>query len=164
MSDVDVDIDGIWPCYYCVGEAQCALGSLALKDLDSINDTLAAQGMKVREMLADVPELSLPDLAGVKSVFHQFVLHFDGSAFDRSRNDLLDLLTKEYKIRAIVQYYPLYRYPLFQKMGFGGQDCPVLENWWDNSFSFPWCSGMTDETIDYLVDSTKAAINKLKSV
>jgi dTDP-4-amino-4,6-dideoxygalactose transaminase len=65
--------------------------------------------------------------------------------------------------QSIVQYYPLYRYPLFQKMGFGHHDCPVLESWWDNSFSFPWYCGMTDETIGYMVNSTKAAIDKLKN-
>jgi len=61
-----------------------------------------------------------------------------------------------------VQYYPLYRYPLFQKLGAGDHDCPVLESWWDNSFSFPWWAGMDDETINYLTSSTKAAIAKLK--
>ncbi len=44
----------------------------------------------------------------------------------------------------------------------GRDDCPVLESWWDNSFSFPWWCGMDDETIDYLVNSLKAGIAKLK--
>lgn len=63
-------------------------------------------------------------------------MHFDGSAFGKNRNDLLDILTTKYGIKAIVQYYPLYRYPLFQKNGQGDFDCPVLDKWWDNSFSF----------------------------
>ncbi|MBN1146025.1 MAG: hypothetical protein JXA78_02120 [Anaerolineales bacterium] len=54
----------------------------------------------------------------------------------------MDFLTAEAGIRAIVQYHPLYRYPLFQKLGAGDQDCPVLEKWWDNSFSLPWWIGM----------------------
>lgn len=46
-----------------------------------------------------------------------------------------------------MQYYPLYRYPLFQKLGMGDHDCPVLEKFWDNSFSVPmWC-GMEDEVL-----------------
>jgi dTDP-4-amino-4,6-dideoxygalactose transaminase len=89
-------------------------------------------------------------------------LHFDGSAFGKNRNDLLDFLTEEAGIRAIVQYYPLFRYPLFQKLGMGEQNCPVLDDWWDNSFSLPWWIGMPDETLDYLVDSVKAGIAALK--
>ena len=32
-------------------------------------------------------------------------------------DDLLDLMTQKYGVRCIVQYYPLYRYPLFRKKG-----------------------------------------------
>ena len=46
-------------------------------------------------------------------------MHYDGSKYGKNRNDLLDLLTQKYGVRAIVQYYPLYRYPLFQKKGCG---------------------------------------------
>ena len=163
MSDVDIDIEGTWPKNFSIGEAQCALGSVELKTLDQTNDTLIAQAMKLQSALADVPELSFARIPeGYRHVFHTFVMHFDGSAFDKNRDDLLDILVNEYRIRAIVQYYPLYRYPLFQKLGAGEHDCPVLEGWWDNSFSFPWWCGIPDETLDYLVSSVKAAIASLK--
>ncbi|MCK4418148.1 MAG: DegT/DnrJ/EryC1/StrS family aminotransferase [Candidatus Latescibacteria bacterium] len=164
MSNVELDIDGVWPNNFCIGEAQCALGSILLKRLDKINETLISQAMKLRQGLADVNEITLhtiPD--GFKNVFHAFVLHFDGSAFGKSRDDLMDILVNEYKIRVIVQYYPLYRYPLFKRLGAGEHDCPVLDKWWDNTFSYPWWCGMPGETLDYLVSSTKAAIASLKS-
>jgi len=163
MSNVDMDMEDIWPNNYCLGEAQCALGSELLKTLDASNDILIAQAARLRAALADVPEISVvqvPD--GYRHIFHQFVMHFDGSAFGTTRNDLLDFLTGEAGIRAIVQYYPLYRYPIFQKLGAGAADTPRLESWWDNSFSFPWWIGMPDETLDYLVDSIKAGIASLK--
>ena len=165
MSNVDIDIDGVWPNNFCIGEAQCALGSMLLKRLDKINDTLIAQAAKLKGDLSDVPELSFHKIPnGYRNVYHQFVMHFDGSALGKTRDDLMDILVNKYKIRAIVQYYPLYRYPLFQKLGAGEHDCPVLEKWWDNSFSFPWWCGMPDETLDYLVSSTKNAIAELKGV
>ena len=164
MGNVDVDIDGVWPNNFCLGEAQCAVGSAELKKLDEYNDTMILQNRKIQAKLADTPEIKfarVPD--GYRSIYHQYVLYFEGKAFAADRNDLMDILFNEYGIKVIVQYHPLYRYPLFQKMGFGGHDCPVLEGWWDNSFSFPcWC-GMDDETIDYLCASAKAAIAKLKN-
>lgn len=163
MSNVDIDIEDVWPNNFCIGEAQCALGSELLKTLEQSNDQTVAQANKLRAALADIPELTyakIPD--GYRHIFHQFVLHFDGSAFGKNRNDLLDFLTTEAGVRAIVQYYPLYRYPLFQKLGAGAYDCPVLNDWWDNSFSLPWWIGMPDETLDYLVDSLKAGIAALK--
>ncbi len=163
MSNVDVDMEGIWPNNFSIGEAQCALGSELLKTLDESNDKIIAQAAKLRTALANIPEITfakIPD--GYRHIFHQFVLHFNGSAFGKNRNDLLDFLTEEAGVRAIVQYYPLYRYPLFQRLGMAEQNCPVLENWWDNSFSLPWWIGMPDETLDYLVDSVKAGISALK--
>ena len=164
MTNVDLDMENVWPNNFCIGEAQCALGSELLKTLDAQNGVLIAQAAKLRAALKDIPELKyikIPE--GYHMVFHQFVLHFDGSKFGKSRDDLLDYLTEKAGIRAIVQYYPLYRYPLFQKLGAGMHDCQVLEDWWDNSFSLPWWIGMSDETLGYLVDSLKAGIAALKA-
>jgi len=163
MSNVDIDLEGIWPQNFCIGEAQCAQGSASLKSLDKTNDTLIAQAKKIISHLADTPEITFAKTPeGYRHIYHQFVLHFDVSGFGKERNDLLDLVTTEYRIKSIVQYYPLYRYPLFVKLGAGDQDCPVLESWWDNTFSFPWWCGMDDETIEYLTSSLKAAIQTLK--
>jgi perosamine synthetase len=163
MTNVDIDLENVWPNNFSIGEVQCALGSELLKTIDSYNDALAAQANRLRAALADVSGLTYINIPeGYKNVFHQFVLHFDGSAFGKDRNDLLDFLTTEAGIRAIVQYHPLYRYPLFQKLGAGQYDCPVLDDWWDNSFSIPWWIGMPDETLDYIADSIKAGIAALK--
>jgi perosamine synthetase len=163
MSNVDLDMENVWPNNFSIGEAQCALGMELLKTLDESNDKLIAQASKLRVALADVPELTVVQIPqGYRNVFHQFVMHFEGSKFGKNRNDLLDFLSGEAGIRAIVQYYPLYRYPLFQKLGAGGHDCPTLEKWWDNSFSLPWWIGMPDDVMEYMVDSIKAGIASLK--
>jgi perosamine synthetase len=163
MSNVDLDLENVWPNNFSIGEAQCALGSELLKTLDTSNDILIAQAARLRKAIAEISELSAAVIpTGYRHIFHQFVMHFDGSKFGKNRNDLLDFLTGEAGIRAIVQYYPLYRYPLFQKLGAAEHDCPTLEGWWDNSFSFPWWIGMSDETLDYLIASVKAGISALK--
>ncbi len=163
MSNVELDMAGVWPNNFCIGEAQCALGSMALKRLDEINNGLIAQAEKIKAGLADTPAISFAKIpAGYRPIFHQFVMHYAGSSTGKDRNDLLDVLVNDYRIRAIVQYYPLYRYPLFQKLGAGDQDCPTLEGWWDSSFSFPWWYGIPDDTIEYLVSSLKAAIAQIE--
>jgi len=164
MSNVDVDIEGFWPNNFCIGEAQCALGSVQLKSLKGHSDRIIEQNDKMRALLSDVPEITFNKIPeGYRHVRHQYIQHFDGSAFGKNRNDLLDLLTKKYGIRSIVQYYPLYRYPLFQKLGCGDYDCPVLDKWWDNSFSVPMWSGMSDEVIRTIADSVRAAVADLKA-
>lgn len=164
MSNVDIDLEDVWPNNFSIGEAQCALGSELLKTLDQNNDIIIAQATKLRAALSGIPEITfahIPD--GYRHIFHQFVLHFDGSAFGKNRNDLLDFLTEEAAVRAIVQYHPLFRYPLFQKLGAEQHNTPVLDDWWDNSFSLPWWIGMSDETLEYLADSVKAGVAALKA-
>jgi dTDP-4-amino-4,6-dideoxygalactose transaminase len=74
MTNVGMDLPDVWPNNFCIGEAQCALGSAALKNLDAINDTLIAQAVRLRAALADVPELSLVHIpGGYRHVFHQLL-------------------------------------------------------------------------------------------
>lgn len=163
MSNVDIDMEGVWPQNFCIGEAQCALGSVELKSVIPNNQKLIDQDNKIKAALADTPEISFPGVVpGGRYVVHQYVMHFDGSAFGKNRDDLMDLMTEKYGVRCIVQYYPLYRYPLFQKLGAGEYDCPVLEGWWDNSFSFPWWCGIPDDDLYYMTDSLRAAVRELK--
>ena len=164
MSNVDEFWPGQWPQNFCIGEPQCALGSVQLRSVMPNNEILIAQDHKIRAALADVPEISFPEIIeGGRYVVHQYVVHFDGSAFGKTRDDLMDLLTTRYGIRAIVQYHPLYRYPLFQKLGAGAFDCPVLESWWDNSFSLPWWCGISDEDLTIMTDSIRDAVRELKA-
>jgi perosamine synthetase len=163
MSNVDIDLEGVWPNNFSLGEVQSALGSLLLKNLDETNVILNRQALRLRELVSDIPELSVPDYPeAYNHAYHQFVMHYDGTGSGTTRNDLLDYLTSKAGIRAIVQYYPLYRYPLFQKLDAGNYNCPVIEAWWDNSFSIPWWVGMDDETLQYIVDSLRAGVQLLR--
>lgn len=163
MSNVDEFWPDQWPQNFCIGEPQCALGSVQLRSVKPNNEILIEQDRKIRAALADVPEIAFPKVVeGGRYVVHQYVLHFDGTAFGKNRDDLLDLLTTKYGVRAIVQYHPLYRYPLFTKLGQGEYDCPVLEGWWDDSFSLPWWCGISDEDIAIMTSAVRDAVQELK--
>jgi len=163
MSNVDEFLEDRWPQNFCLGEAQCALGSEQLKSVIANNEILIEQDRKIREWLKDVPEITFPGIVeGGRYVVHQYIMHYDGSKYGKNRNDLLDLLTQKYGVRAIVQYYPLYRYPLFQKKGCGAYDCPVLDAWWDNSFSFPWWCGIDDESMRIMCEGLIHAVKDLR--
>jgi len=164
MSNVDADIEGVWPTKLCLGEAQCALGSALLKRLDRVNDGLRQQREHLRLKLRDCPEISFQtEPQGHHAIFHCCVAHFDGNELGKNREDFMCIMTKEHGIRLIVQYYPLYRYPLFKKMGFAEADCPKLEKFWSGSFSYPWCLDIGQENLDYMADRTCETISMLKA-
>ena len=165
MSNVDVDIAGVWPTKLCLGEAQCALGSALLRRLEGVNEGLRRQREYLRLQLRDCPEISFQkELPGHHAIFHCCVAHWEGHELGKTREDFMSMMTKEHGIRLIVQYYPLYRYPLFKKMGLGEADCPNLEKFWGNSFSYPWCLDIGQEKLDYMADRTCQTISDWRSV
>ncbi len=163
MSNVDLKLPGAWPYNFCIGEAQCALGTLGLARVDGLNAVLTAQGARIRAALADLPEIAMHEIpAGYRHVHHQCVLRYDGAKWGKTREDLLDILTGENEMRVIVQYHPLYRYDLFKDRGFGEASCPDLDWFWDRSFSLPWWNGMDDATVDDMVACVRKAVLRLR--
>lgn len=161
MSDVDLDIEGQWPSKFCLTEAQCAVGSALLKRLDSINQTLRSQFEGLQRRLRPRGAVTFQEVPkGRGFVAHCCVGNLDGES--ATRDEFMDVMTKEHGIQLIVQYRPLYRYPLFQQMGFGEADCPNLEKFWSSSFSYPWWHGIPEEKLDYMADCTQKAVESLK--
>lgn len=74
----------------------------------------------------------------------------------------MDLLYKEYNIMAIVQYYPLNRYPMYQKAGFGEANIPNTNKFFDNMIAFPNHVELTDDAMRYMANSIKSTIIKLR--
>lgn len=159
----DEFLEDCWPQYFCLGEAQCALGAQQLKLVPANSEILMGQSCLIREYLKDIPEYTFPEvLPKARCVPHPCVLHYDGLAYARSRDDLLTLLAERYAVPAAVMFTPLYRELLFQVKGCGEQDCPVLEGWWEGSFTFPWWSGMSEQDLKYLCEALRSAAIELR--
>lgn len=162
MSDVDADIEGVWPYNFCIGEAQCALGSKLLERLDSMNDLRIRRAGLFIDALREFPELSFQKVSPhIRHVYHLLSAKYDGRETGKKSVDFIKLMAYEHKIKVIVQYYPLYRYPLFKKMGFGGADCPNTDEFFDNMVSFPFHIWMSGRDFDYMIEG---AIKTLKTL
>ena len=57
----------------------------------------------------------------------------------------------KYRIQCIVQFYPLYKYPLFKNKGFGNAYCPKTEKFFNNMISFPFHIWMTQKNFNYMI-------------
>ncbi len=164
MSNVDFDIEGVWPHNFCIGEVQCALGIQLLRRIDRINAERTARARRARDVLAGVPELVFqeqPEHCGHSH--HLLPLRYDGSRHGRTRDDLIRTLFYQYGVKAVVQYYPLYRYPLFQRAGFGSADCPNTDDFFDNMLSLPFQHWMTADEFEYMLSAVVQAANQLRS-
>ncbi len=164
MSNVDIDLEGVWPYNFCISETQCALGSEVLKTLDSQNDRRIQRAKHFISSLKEFPELSFQAVGDdFKHVYHLLSARYDSPGNSRTNHDLIALMGQEFRIKCIVQYYPLYRYPLFAKMGFSQADCPHTDSFFDNMISFPFHLWMSDEDFDYMTESTIRALRQLRT-
>lgn len=163
MTNVDFDRLNIWPHNFCIGEVQCALGIESLKVLDKNNNIRKRRAKKVIKALKSYPELSFQKVNDEKMhVYHLLSARYDGKKYDKNRDDLIEIMVEKFKIKTIVQYYPLYRYPLFKRAGFGEYDCPNTDYFFDNMISFPFHQWMSENDVDYLISSIKKALDYLR--
>ena len=163
MGNVELDLEGVWPYNFCLSEAQAALGASLMDRLDALNEIRMDRAARFTRALAGYPELRFqaarPDC---RNVYHLLVARYDGRAYGASSHDLIRLLHGKHGVKAIVQFYPLYRYPLFQKMGFGEADCPCADDFFDNMVSFPFQVWMDDGDFNYLIEATQRSLDELR--
>jgi len=162
MGNVDFDVDGLWPYNFCIGEVQCALGTMVLKRTDKL---IAQRVSRMKKFIATVkkyPELIFQEIPeGQTTAAHLLAAKYDKKVTGKTNHDFIETMFKEHGVKVIVQYYPLYRYPMFQKAGFGKADCPVTDNFFDNMVSFPFHSWMLEEDFDYMIEAVMATLKKL---
>ena len=160
MVNVKSDIDGIWPFKSTMSEAQAALGSMLLTRLDDLTNARRNRDNIIRSYLSEIGALKFQYTYNIEAHSHH-LLPAKCTATSWSRNDLIDLLFKKYKVKCIVQYYPLYRYDLFVKNGLGEAKVPITDEFFDNMISFPFSLQITDDKFTYLCSSIKDAITEL---
>jgi len=163
MSDIDFDWDGVWPYNFCLGEVQCALGTAQLKRLNSINADRKERADYVKTALKDFPELvfqKVPRDCG--HTYHLLPARYDGAKYGKTRDQFIETMAFEYGVKTIVQYYPLYRYPMFEKAGFGKADCPETDRFFDNMVSVPFHQWLSREQLDTIIDALKKTCLSLR--
>ena len=163
MSNVDFDINNVWPYNFCMSEVQCAVGIRLLDRLEKMNNDRNDRAKKVMDALSEYSELSfqrVPD--GYFHCYHLLSAMYDGSAYGKTNHDFIELMAFTYGIKVIVQYYPLYRYPIFIRAGFGEANCPNTDRFFDNMVSFPFHHWMPEDEIDDIIECTQKTLDQLR--
>ena len=160
MGNVDQDLNGVWPFKFTLSEIQCAAGHLLLKRVDSLNKIRIKRAETFIKSLKNYPLVFLSRFKGYRHVYHLLSAYVEPNN-KINNHKLINILYQKYKIKCAVQYYPLYRYPLFKKMGFSNSSCPNTEKFYDNMISFPFHVWMSEKKFKYMISSTKKALDAL---
>jgi len=169
MSDVDFESTEFYENYiipynFCLTEVQCLVGSLMLKRIDATNQLRNKRAKKVIVALKDYPELTFQEYPD--NYFHCYhLLSAKYKSEKATRDDFLSLMNFKHEIKTIVQYHPLYRYPMFEKVDvtLGMDCCPNTDEFFDNMISVPFHSWLLEEEIDYIILSLKNTCEELRN-
>lgn len=160
MGDLDLpSLEGreLMPNNYCLGEVECALGAKLLDRLDMMNAQKRARAIRFIDALRDFDVLVFHRVEDMRHNYHLLVAYVKNA----KRDEVMRRLVYDKKIQCVVQYYPLYRYPLYQKLGFGKAECPKTDEFFDNMISFPFQHWMSEEEFEYMLQSTKEVMREL---
>lgn len=161
MGNVDLPVLNnkiLWPNNYCLGEIECALGTKLLDRLDELNSQKRKRAIYFIDTLKDYSELEFHRQDTIRHNYHLLAARMTNG----KRDMFIRKMANEKGIQCVVQYYPLNRYPLYQKIGFDDADCPNTDKFFDNMVSFPFHHWMSDDDFKYMLKSTEDVLKSLR--
>lgn len=162
MANVDIpELKGerLMPNNYCLGEVESALGTKLLVRSDTMNAEKRARAMWFIDALAEYPEIEFHKVENDRHNYHLLAARFVKSGW---RDEFIRRMARDHGIQCVVQYCPLNRYPLYQKLGFGGAQCPNADQFFDNMVSFPFEHQLSIENLEDIVAAVRQTIDCLR--
>ena len=160
MGNLKLDVKNVWPYKFTLSEIQCAAGWLMIKKLDQFNQKRINRAKKFVNHFKNSHLLFNESFKKKRHVYHLLSAYVKPTK-NLNNHKLIDILYKKFGIKCAVQYYPLYKYDLFKKMGYGKAKCPSTEKFFNNMISFPFHLWMSDKKFNYMISSTKKALKIL---
>jgi len=143
------------PSNHCMNEAAALLGQKLLKRVDAINNVKRNRALGFITALADVPELVFHRVDSNRHNYHLLVAEARGI----DRDAFIRMMANDHGIQCVVQYYPLYRYDFYQKLGYGNVRLPHTDQFFENMISFPFHFMLEDQDLDEIVSATKKVLS-----
>lgn len=161
MTNVEMEIPFTYPLKSTMTESQAVLGSLLLKRLNSLTVERRKRALYFREELKNYKEIVFQAYETELGHSHHLLpIKITSKKFNR--DDVIKNLYIKYKIKAIIQYYPLNRYDLFSVMGYGKGELTNTDNFFDNMLSIPFSLIHSWDEIRYISESIKSVITDLR--
>ncbi len=149
-----LEFDGIG-FNYRMTEIQAAVGLVQLRKLDSLNARRIEIAKKYNEGLRGIKGLQLPHVPShLKHTFHVYLLLLEPD-FHLNKEDFMWELYNGKQIKAWSHYMPIHLTKIYRSMGHGEGECPVAEAMAERYISIPIHPRMTEESIQYVIDSIR---------
>ena len=137
-------------------ELAAAIGRAQLAKLDGFNHARRRNAEILNRGLAGIPGLATPiERQGYGHVYHQYTIRIE-----KGRDRVQERL-RELGVGTAVHYpVPVHKQPLYIDLGYGSVSLPVSERMAGQVLSIPVHPGLTDQDLERIVESLRAAMAK----
>ena len=142
---------------YRITDIQCALGISQLKKLDKFIDRRIEIAKRYDEAFKNSIVKPLYTYDG-KSSYHLYVVQVDFSKLSISKEELF-IKMREKSIGLQLYYIPINRQPYYRSLGYGNEDTPIMDRYYDECFSLPMFPKLSDEEQEYVIKTLFEMLN-----
>ena len=134
---------------YRITDMQAALGISQLKKLDSFVKRRKEIALKYDKAFLNSVVKPLYSF-NQNSSYHLFVVKVDFSKLNISKIELFNKM-REKNIGLQLHYIPINKQPYYKSLGYGNEDTPIMNIYYDECFSLPMYSSLSNEEQEYVI-------------
>ena len=134
---------------YRITDMQAALGISQLKKLDSFVKRRKEIALKYDKAFLNSVVKPLYSF-NQNSSYHLFVVKVDFSKLNISKVELFNKM-REKNIGLQLHYIPINKQPYYKSLGYGNEDTPIMNKYYDECFSLPMYSSLSNEEQEYVI-------------
>lgn len=147
---------------YRMTDIQAALGISQLNKLDNFIKKRRDIVERYDTAFHSVNEIITPyQHPNNNSSWHLYIIQLKKELVSIDRKQLFEKL-REANIGVNVHYIPVHFQPYYQKLGYKIGDYPFAEALYEQIITLPLFPGMSDEDVDYVIDTLKQIIQKYR--
>jgi len=142
---------------YRITDIQCALGLSQLKKLPDFVKRRFEIAKKYDEAFNNTIIKPLYTFDG-KSSYHLYVVQVDFAKLNISKVDLFHKF-REKSIGIQLHYIPINKQPYYKSLGYGEENTPNMDKYYEKCFSLPMYPLLSDEEQEYVIKTTLEILN-----
>jgi UDP-4-amino-4,6-dideoxy-N-acetyl-beta-L-altrosamine transaminase len=142
---------------YRITDMQCALGLSQLKKLDRFIER-RIEIVKAYDKAFENSIVNPLYTYDGKSSYHLYVVQVDFSKLNITKEDLFNLL-RERGIGIQLHYIPINKQPYYKGLGYGNEETPIMDKYYEECFSLPMFPKLSDEEQQYTIKSLFEVLN-----
>ena len=142
---------------YRITDMQAALGISQLKKLDSFIKRRKEIALKYDKAFLNSFVKPLYSFTN-NSSYHLYVVKVDFSKLNISKIELFNKM-REKNIGLQLHYIPINKQPYYKSLGYGNEDTPIMNIYYDECFSLPMYSSLSNEEQEYVIKTLFEILN-----